>query len=59
VSRTKRGEKGSGFEYWGKRPSKIRFADPGPENKKITHKQERAEKKRKLLEEKRNLDESA
>jgi hypothetical protein len=57
MSRTKRGEKSSGFEYWGKRPAKIRFADPGPENKKITHRQERAVQKRTLLEEKRKLEE--
>jgi hypothetical protein len=46
VSRTKKGNKGAGFEYWGRRPTKYPFADPGKAVKKNTHKLERKEGKR-------------
>ena len=48
MSRTKRGSKGAGFEYWGRRPCKMDFPTPGKENKTITHRQERAAAKREL-----------
>ncbi|MEN6367612.1 MAG: hypothetical protein ABFC88_12415 [Thermoguttaceae bacterium] len=54
MSRTKKGSKGSGYEYWGRRPAKVRYPDPGRETKKITHRQERAAKKRDLLKEERD-----
>ena len=40
MSRTIRGNKGAGFEYWGKRPTKGHYP-PGKAAKKLTHKIER------------------
>jgi hypothetical protein len=51
MSRTKKGSKGPGYEYWSRRPSKGITA-PGKETKTITHRLERAAAKRKLDEEK-------
>jgi len=51
MSRTKKGAKGPGEEYWSRRPSKNQ-RDPGPSTKNITHRQERAENKRNLHKEK-------
>ena len=48
MSRTKKGSKGPGYEYWSRRPAKIAFPSPGRETKKITHRQERAVSKRAL-----------
>ncbi len=45
MSRTKKGAKGSGYEYWSRRPAKG-CVDPGKENKTITHRLERAAAKR-------------
>jgi hypothetical protein len=50
MSRTRKGSKGPGYEYWGRRPAKMKFPSPGKETKKITHRQERADEKRKLQE---------
>jgi len=46
MSRTNKGSKGSGFEYWSRRPTKYRFADPGKDTKRNTHRLERQEGKR-------------
>jgi len=46
MSRTKQGAKGPGYEYWSRRPAKVKFPDPGRETKAITHHQERAAAKR-------------
>lgn len=48
MSRTKKGGKGPGFEYWSRRPAKVADPEPGRETKKITHRQERAVSKRDL-----------
>jgi hypothetical protein len=50
VSRTKKGGKGPGFEYWSRRPSKDNMPKPGKKSKAITHRIERAKAKRKLEE---------
>lgn len=41
MSRTNKGSKGAGFEYWGRRPTKYRYADPGKDTKRNTHRLER------------------
>jgi hypothetical protein len=46
MSRSKKGGKGPGHEYWSKRP--FSGVNPGKENKKITHRIERARSKQKL-----------
>ncbi len=51
MSRTKKGTKGPGYEYWSRRPAKG-CVDPGKSNKTITHRLERAAAKRTLNEEK-------
>ena len=55
MSRTKKGSKGPGFEFWGRRPAKMDFPPPGKETKIITHRQERAAAKRQLDEAKKGL----
>lgn len=50
MSRTRKGGKGSGHEYWSRRPFKGVIADPGRVTKKITHKMERAQAKQALKE---------
>lgn len=45
MSRTKKGIKGPGHEYWGKRPGPI---DPGKYSKKVTHKLERIDNKKEV-----------
>ncbi|MNK29197.1 hypothetical protein D3C87_475880 [compost metagenome] len=45
MSRTKRGSKGPGYEYWGKRPPSGHHA-PGAKAKRVTHKAERQQGKR-------------
>jgi len=47
MSRTKKGAKGPGYEYWSRRPAKG-CVDPGKENKAVTHRLERAAAKRQL-----------
>jgi hypothetical protein len=42
MSRTKKGAKGPGYEYWSHRPVKVKFPSPGRETKAVTHRQERA-----------------
>lgn len=41
MSRTNKGAKGSGCEYWSRRPTKYQFPTPGKIVKKDTHKKER------------------
>lgn len=42
MSRTNRGEKPSGFQYWSKRPgNNMAYGTPGPFTKKYTHHRER------------------
>ena len=47
MSRTKKGRKGPGYEYWSRRPSKG-ITTPGRKTKIITHRQERRIAKRDL-----------
>jgi hypothetical protein len=46
MSRSKKGSKGPGFDYWGKRPFSVN--GHGSSIKKLTHKKERAISKQKL-----------
>ncbi len=49
MSRTKKGKKGPGHEYWSKRPlSSNHGASPGRITKDITHGKERAQAKREV-----------
>jgi hypothetical protein len=48
MSRTRRNDKGDGYEYWGRRPTKFRFADPGKDTKRNTHRMERTEGKKEV-----------
>lgn len=44
MARTKKGSKGVGYEYWGKRPGTSKSGGhPGKEAKKVTHRAERRE----------------
>lgn len=54
MSRTKKGSKGPGHEYWSKRPTPI--SDPGKDAKKRTHRMERIEKKKLIKKEREDLD---
>lgn len=47
MSRSKKGGKGPGHEYWGKRPGPT---DPGKESKSATHSLERIEGKEEVVE---------
>lgn len=52
MSRTKKGSKGVGYEYWGKRPlSRNCGANPGKVTKKLTHRLERIEAKAQIRKE--------
>jgi hypothetical protein len=46
MSRTKKGKKGPGHEYWSKRPGTKKAQDPGKYAKKINHRLERIEGKK-------------
>lgn len=48
MSRSQRGEKPAGYEYWGKRPKNNSGQAPGPKTKKRTHKAERRQAKKEL-----------
>ena len=48
MSRTKKGAKGPGCEFWKSRLDHGKFEDPGPETKDLTHKKERRSAKRLL-----------
>lgn len=56
MSRTKKGKKSPGYDYWGKRP--FSTSGYGPEIKKMTHKTERARAKQDLHKKTRKEDES-
>ncbi len=45
MSKTKKGAKGPGFEYWGKRGGKRHGMEPGPYSKDQTHRAERRDGK--------------
>jgi hypothetical protein len=47
LSRTKKGKKSPGWDYWGKRP--LGFGDSGTKGKRIGLKKERALAKQKLI----------
>lgn len=51
MSRTRKGKKSPGWEYWGKRPLNNTGCDGGTKNKRIGIKKERAMLKRELQEE--------
>jgi hypothetical protein len=55
MSRTKKGKKALGYDYWGKRPLSG-SCGYGPEVKKLTHKIERAQAKQKLKKAKKEED---
>ena len=48
MSRTRKGSKGPGYEYWSKRP--MAGMNPGAETKRMTHKLERIEAKDQIKE---------
>lgn len=49
MSRSKKGSKGPGYEYWSKRPiANQHGAVPGKETKKRTHRLERIEAKKQI-----------
>lgn len=50
MSRSIKGKKGSGYEYWSRRPLKLKFGDPGKLAKKLTHRAERREGKEQVKE---------
>ena len=54
MSRSKKGKKDPGSEFWGKRP--MSMSSPSKENKKLTHSKERAQAKQKLARIKKGKD---
>lgn len=46
MSRTKKGKKAPGAEYWSRRPHNKHGSPPGPITKKLTHRTERQQGKR-------------
>lgn len=54
MSRTKKGSKGAGYEYWSKRP--YSGSSPGKITKKLTHSKERSDEKKLIRKEKKDLD---
>lgn len=46
MSRTSKGSKGSGHEYWGKRSELSGMRDPGKVTKRATHRAERRQGKK-------------
>ena len=54
MSRTRRGGKGPGYEYWGRRPCS--GFNPGKESKVIVHQIERAREKELLLDETKEME---
>lgn len=55
MSRTKKGKKGPGYDYWGKR-ALSGSCGYGPEVKRMTHKKERAQTKQKIARIKKGKD---
>jgi hypothetical protein len=56
MSRTKKGKKSPGYDYWGKRP--LGFGDHGTRGKRIGIKKERAIAKQKFVKIKKGKDDS-
>jgi len=50
MSRSKKGDKGPGHEYWSKRPGTKKAQDPGKYAKKVNSRLERIEGKKKIKE---------
>jgi hypothetical protein len=50
MSRTVKGAKGPGYEYWSRRPGNLGGSQPGSATKRVTTKLERAASKRELQE---------
>jgi hypothetical protein len=50
MSRTVKGAKGPGYEYWSRRPPYTVGGTPGRASKTVTHRLERAASKRELQE---------
>lgn len=50
MSRSRKSQKGPGYEYWGKRPGNKGGGIPGKETKKRTHKAERSQAKKEIIE---------
>lgn len=55
MSRSKKGSKGPGYEYWAKRPGNKGGGIPGRFSKKRTHKMERQCGKREVKEQEKDL----
>lgn len=55
MSRTKKGKKGTGYDYWGKRALSTDCGF-GPEVKKMTHKKERAQAKQLVFKERKKAE---
>lgn len=53
MSRTIKGKKPPGYEFWSRRPQ---CGGVGPESKRICHSQERMQKKEQVLDELRDLE---
>jgi hypothetical protein len=51
VTRTRKGSKGPGYEYWGRRSHLSGQRCPGPDTKRATHRAERRDDKKKEREE--------
>ena len=47
MSRTKKGKKSGGYEYWSARPGNMGGAVPGKDSKRKTHRAERRQNKKK------------
>jgi len=55
MSRTKKGKKGPGYEYWSKRPGSNKCGSaPGKDSKDFTHRAERREGKNEAIKGKMN-----
>lgn len=50
MSRTKKGSKGPGYEYWSRRPGNANGGIPGKLTKRRTHKAERQARKKESVE---------
>jgi hypothetical protein len=57
MSRSKKGKKSPGYEYWSKRPNSM--SSPGKISKNITHRKERADAKKVVHKAKKNVDPQA
>lgn len=55
MSRTRKGQKGPGYEYWSRRPGNFDGPKPGKKAKTVTHRLERAANKRTVQREQKEL----